>query len=48
MTSVGIGTLVGIDLGPLVILVFAALRKALALVFRPATTDRAPDSGSPG
>ena len=48
MTSVGIGTLVGIDLCPLVILLFAALGKILALVFRLAATDGAPDSGSPG
>jgi hypothetical protein len=38
-------TLVGIDLCPLVIPLFAALGKVLALVFRPAATDRAPDSG---
>jgi hypothetical protein len=48
VTSVGIGTLVGIASCPLVILLFAALGKVLASMFPLAATDRAPDSGSPG
>ena len=48
VTSVGIGALVGIVSCPLVILLFAALGKVLALMFPLAATDRAPDSGSPG
>jgi len=48
VTSVGIGALVGIASCPLVILLFAALGKVVALMFPLAATDRAPDSGSPG
>jgi hypothetical protein len=48
VTSVGIGALVGIASCPLVILLFAALGKVLALMFPLAATDRAPVSGSPG
>jgi hypothetical protein len=48
VTSVEIGALVGITSCPIVIILFAALDKVLALMFPLAATDRAPDSGSPG
>jgi hypothetical protein len=48
LTSVGIGALVGFASCPLVILLFAALGKVLALMLPLATRDRVPDSGIPG
>lgn len=48
VTSAGIGALVGIALSPVIVLLFVAVGKVLALVLPSATAHSGSDSASPG